>query len=159
MLEVPVVGLARVDPQLEELALGRHEVAGDQQLPLRGPQVEMSQAEGIHSLAVLPLDNLTGDPEQDYYVDGLQDLLISELSQLSGLGVTSRQSTKRYRDSQLPAPDIAKELGVDALVEGSLLRDGSKIEVSIQLIHGRSDEHLWAARYARDTSYVLDLVS
>jgi TolB-like protein/DNA-binding winged helix-turn-helix (wHTH) protein/tetratricopeptide (TPR) repeat protein len=126
---------------------------------LRGPQIETPQAAAIGSLAVLPLDNLTGDPEQDYYVDGLQDLLISELSQLSGLGVTSRQSTKRYRDSQLPAPDIAKELGVDALVEGSLLRDGSQIEVSIQLIHGRSDEHLWAARYARDTSYVLDLVS
>ncbi|MDH5502250.1 MAG: winged helix-turn-helix domain-containing protein, partial [Gammaproteobacteria bacterium] len=126
---------------------------------LRGSQVETPQAETIGSLAVLPLHNLTGDPEQDYYVDGLQDLLISELSQLSGLRVTSRQSTKRYRDSQLPAPDIAKELGVDALVEGSLLRDGSQIEVSIQLIHGRSDEHLWVARYARDTSYVLDLVS
>jgi TolB-like protein/DNA-binding winged helix-turn-helix (wHTH) protein/tetratricopeptide (TPR) repeat protein len=126
---------------------------------LRGPQVETSQAESIGSLAVLPLHNLTGDPEQDYYVDGLQDLLISELSQLSWLRVTSRQSTIRYRDSQLPAADIAKELGVDALVEGSLLRDGSKIEVSIQLIDGRSDEHLWAERYTRDTSYVFDLVS
>jgi len=126
---------------------------------LRGSQVETPQAETIGSLAVLPLHNLTGDPEQDYYVDGLQDLLISELSQLSGLRVTSRQSTKRYRDSQLPATDIAQELGVDALVEGSLLRDGSKIEVSLQLIDGRSDEHLWAERYARDTSYVFDLVS
>ncbi len=126
---------------------------------LRGPQVETSQLEAIGSLAVLPLHNLTGDPEQDYYVDGLQDLLISELSQLSGLRVTSRQSTKRYRGSQLPATDIAKELGVDALVEGSLLRDGRKIEVTIQLIHGRSDEHLWAGRYARETSYLLDLVT
>ena len=115
--------------------------------------------EGIGSLAVLPLSNLTGDPDQDYYVDGLQDILITELSQIRDLRVTSRQSTKRYRDSQLPATEIAKELGVDALVEGSLLRDGSKIEVSIQLIHGRSDEHLWAERYTRDTSYVFDLVS
>jgi len=113
----------------------------------------------IGSLAVLPLSNLTGNAEQEYYVDGLQDLLITELSQLSGLRVTSRQSTKRYRDSQLPAADIAKELGVDALVEGSLLRKGSKIEVTIQLIDGRSDEHLWAERYARDTSQVFDLVS
>ena len=126
---------------------------------LRGPPVETSQAEAIGSLAVLPLHNLTGDPGQDYYVDGLQDLLISELAQLSGLRVTSRQSTRRYRDSQLLATDIAKELGVDALVEGSLLREGSKIEVSLQLIHGGSDEHLWAERYARDTSYVFDLVS
>jgi len=126
---------------------------------LRGPQIQTPQAEAIGSLAVLPLDNLTGDPEQDYYVDGMQDLLITELSQLSGLRVTSRQSTKTYRDSQLPATDIAEELGVDALVEGSLLREGSKIEVTIQLIDGRSDEHLWAERYARDTSYVFDLVS
>jgi TolB-like protein/DNA-binding winged helix-turn-helix (wHTH) protein/Flp pilus assembly protein TadD len=123
------------------------------------PQQEDLQDEAIGSLAVLPLHNLTGDTEQDYYVDGLQDLLISELSQLSGLRVTSRQSTKRYRGSQLPATDIAKELGVDALVEGSLLREGSKIEVSIQLIDGRSDAHLWAERYLRDTSYVFDLVS
>ena len=126
---------------------------------LRGPQVETPQAEAIRSLAVLPLSNLTGDPEQGYYVDGIQDLLITELSQLPGLRVTSRQSTKRYRDSHLPATDIAKELGVDALVEGSLLREGSKIEVTIQLIDGRRDEHLWAERYARDTSYVFDLVS
>ena len=126
---------------------------------LRWPLVDTPQAEAIGSLAVLPLSNLTGDAEQGYYVDGLQDLLITELSQLPGLRVTSRQSTKRYRDSQLPATDIAKELGVDALVEGSLLREGSKIEVSLQLIHGRSDEHIWAERYARDTSYVFDLVS
>jgi len=125
----------------------------------REPPHPTPQAEAVRSLAVLPLSNLTGNPEQEYYVDGLQDLLITELSQLSGLRVTSRQSTKRYRDSQLPATDIAKELGVDALVEGSLLREGSKIEVTIQLIDGRSDEHLWAERYARDTSYVFDLVS
>lgn len=118
-----------------------------------------SQEQAIRSLAVLPLSNLTGDAEQGYYVDGLQDLLITELSQLPGLRVTSRQSTKRYRGSELPATDIAKELGVDALVEGSLLREGSQIEVSIQLIDGRSDTHLLAERYTRDTSNVFDLVS
>ncbi len=126
---------------------------------LREPQHEGLQGEAIGSLAVLPLDNLTGDPEQDYYVDGLQDLLITELSQLPGLRITSRQSTKRYRDSQLPVADIAGELGVDALVEGSLLREGSKIEVTVQLINARSDTHLWAERYTRDTSYLFDLVS
>ena len=126
---------------------------------VRGPWNDAPQAEEIGSLAVLPLSNLTGDPEQDYYVDGLQDILITELSQIRDLRVTSRQSTKRYRDSQLIATDIAKELGVDALVEGSLLRDGSKIEMSIQLIDGRSDERLWAERYTRDPSYVFDLVT
>jgi len=126
---------------------------------VRAPWNDAQQMEKIGSLAVLPLINLTGDPKQDYYVDGLQDILITELSQIRGLRVTSRQSTRRYRDSQLPATDIAKELGVDALVEGSLLRNGSEIEVSIQLIHGRSDEHLWAERYVRETSYVFDLIS
>ena len=125
----------------------------------RAPQHGTPQAEVIRSLAVLPLRNLTGDPEQDYYVDGLQDLLITELSQRPGLRVTSRQSTKRYRDSQLPTADIARELGVDALVEGSLLREGSKIEVTIQLIDGQSDEHLWAERYTRETPDVFDLIS
>jgi TolB-like protein/DNA-binding winged helix-turn-helix (wHTH) protein/tetratricopeptide (TPR) repeat protein len=115
--------------------------------------------EGIGSLAVLPLMNLTGDPEQDYYVDGLQDLLITELSQLSDLRITSRQSTKRYRDIQMPTADIAAELGVDALVEGSLLREGNRIEVTVQLIDGRSDANLWAARYERETPYVFSLVA
>jgi TolB-like protein/DNA-binding winged helix-turn-helix (wHTH) protein len=123
------------------------------------PQYETPQEQAIHSLAVLPLSNLTGDPQQDYYVDGLQDLLITELSQLPGIRVTSRQSTLRYRDSERPTADIARELGVDALVEGSLLREGSTIEVTIQLIDGRSDDHLWAERYTRETPYVFSLIA
>jgi len=117
------------------------------------------QQEAIRSLAVLPLSNLTGDPQQDYYADGLQDLLITELSQLPGLRVTSRQSMKRYRDSQRTTAAIAGELGVDALVEGSLLSKGSDIEVTIQLIEGRSDEHVWAERYAREAPDVFSLIS
>ena len=125
---------------------------------LRVPQHETLPAEDIRSLAVLPLSNLTGNPEQEYYVDGLQDLLITELSQLPGLRITSRQSTKRYRDSELPATDIAGELGVDVLIEGSLIKAGSKIEVTVQLIDGRSDEHLWGERYSRETSDVFSLI-
>jgi TolB-like protein/DNA-binding winged helix-turn-helix (wHTH) protein len=125
----------------------------------REPPHEAPQAKVIGSLAVLPLSNLTGDPEQDYYADGLQDLLVTELSQLPGIRVTSRQSTKRYRNSELTAADIARELGVDALIEGSLLREGSNIEVTVQLIDGRSDEHLWAERYTRETPYVFSLIS
>ena len=126
---------------------------------LRELQHDDLQGDTIRSLAVMPLHNLTGEPEQDYYVDGLQELLITELSQFSGLRVTSRQSTKRYRGSQLPATAIAKELGVDALVEGSLMREGSTIEVTVQLIDGGSDEHLWAERYTRETPRVFDLIS
>ncbi len=125
----------------------------------RTPQHETPQADVIRSLAVLPLNNLTGDPEQGYYVDGLQDLLITELSQYPGIRVTSRQSTRRYRGSELPMADIARELGVDALVEGSLLREGSKIQITVQLIHGRNDEHLWAERYTRETPYVFNLIA
>ena len=120
---------------------------------------ETPEVGDIRSLAVLPLKNLTGDPERGYYVDGLQDLLITELSQRPGLRVTSRQSTRRYRDSQLLAADIAGELGVDALVEGSMLQKGSKIEVIVQLIDGRSDTHLWAERYTREAPYIFDLIS
>jgi TolB-like protein/DNA-binding winged helix-turn-helix (wHTH) protein/tetratricopeptide (TPR) repeat protein len=123
------------------------------------PRDDASQMEEIRSLAVLPLNNLTGDPEQAYYVDGLHDLLITEVSKLPGVRVTSRQSTKRYRDSQLSTADIARELGVDALVEGSLLQKGGEIEVTVQLIHGPSDAHLWAERYTRETPYVFSLIS
>lgn len=125
----------------------------------RAPEQDVLREDDIRSLAVLPLDNLTGDPGKDFYVDGLHEILITELAQVRGLRVTSRQSTKRYRESQLSATEIATELGVDALVEGSLLRDGSKIELSIQLIDGRSDEHLWAERYAREMPYVFDLIA
>ncbi len=125
------------------------------QLPWR----EEQPGDKIRSLAVLPLSNLTGDAEQDYYVDGLQDILITELSRIPGLRVTSRQSTRRYRASDLTMTEIAAELGVDALVEGSLLRTGDSIEVSVQLIHGKSDEHLWAGRHTRETSYVFELIS
>ncbi len=121
--------------------------------------VAMVKEEGVRSLAVLPLKNLTGDPEQDYYADGLHDLLITELYKLSGLGVTSRQSTIRYRDSRLSMTEIALELGVDALVEGSLLRNGGETEVTVQLIDGRSDMHLWAKRYRRETPGILNMVA
>ena len=122
-------------------------------------QYETPEKEIIRSLAVLPLNNLTGDPEQDYYVDGLHDILVTELSQTRSLRVTSRQSTSRYRNSDLPTTEIARELGVDAIVEGSLLREGNRIEVTVQLIDGRSDEHLWAQRYTREAPYVFDLIS
>jgi len=120
---------------------------------------EPPQDDTVRSLAVLPLRNLTGDPEKAYYVDGLQDLLITELAQFPGLRVISRQSTMRYRNSPLSTADIAGELGVDALVEGSLVREGSEIELTVQLIHSRNDEHLWAERYRRDISQVFDLIS
>ncbi|MEJ2515913.1 MAG: winged helix-turn-helix domain-containing protein [Gammaproteobacteria bacterium] len=125
----------------------------------RGPQNETAHQASIRSIAVLPFNNLTGDPEKNYYVDGLQDILITELSQIRDLRVTSRQSTMRYRSSDLPATEIAGELGVDAIVEGSLLRKGDQIEATVQLIDGRSDEHLWAERYTSETPDVFNLIA
>ena len=113
----------------------------------------------IDSLAVLPLKNLTGDPGQDYYADGLHDLLITELYKLPGLEITSRQSTIRYRDSHQPINEIASELGVDALVEGSLLKNDGAIELTIQLIDGRSDTHLWAERFTQDSPDILNMIA
>ncbi|MBT8041168.1 MAG: hypothetical protein HKO85_11305 [Xanthomonadales bacterium] len=113
----------------------------------------------VRSIAVLPLNNLTGDPEQDCYADGLHDLLITELYKLPGLGVTSRQSTIRFRNSHQPVTEIASELGVDALVEGSLIRKGDEAELTIQLIDGRNDKHLWAQRYRRETPGILNMIA
>ena len=117
------------------------------------------EEEGVRSLAVLPLKNLTGDSGQGYYADGLHDLLITELYGLPGVGITSRQSTLRYRDSILPVTDIAGQLGVDALVEGSLLRKDGRTEVTVQLIDGRSDTHLWAKRYMSETPGTLSMIA
>ena len=116
------------------------------------------EAPHIRSLAVLPLDNLAGDPEQDYFVEGLHDVLITDLSKISGLKVISRQSTLRYKASNKPVAEIAKELNVDALVEGGALLLGEKVKVTAQLIHGQTDEHLWAETYDRDLQDVLALL-
>jgi len=111
----------------------------------------------IRSLAVLPLNNLTGDPEQGYFVDGLQDILVTKLSQNADLRITSRQSTLRYRNSELTLPVIARQLGVDALVEGSVLGVGDSVEINIQLIDAQTDKHLWAQHFERDTGHVFNL--
>ena len=116
-------------------------------------------ADQIKSLAVLPLDNLAGSPNQDYFVEGLHEVLITELSKISGLRVISRQSTMRFGDSEWSLPEIAGELGVDALVEGSVMLVGERVQVTAQLIHGRTDAHLWAHTYERDTRDVLGLLS
>lgn len=125
-----------------------------------GAQQPAEQKTGqIESLAVLPLDNMTGSPGQDYFVEGLHEVLITELSKISGLRVTSRQSTMRFGGSDQPIPAIAGELGVDALVEGSVMLVGERVQVTAQLIHGSTDAHLWAQTYERDARDVLGLLS
>jgi serine/threonine protein kinase/Tfp pilus assembly protein PilF len=118
-----------------------------------------ANAPKIHSLAVLPLANLSKDPEQEYFVEGMADELITELAQISGLRVISRTSTMRYLRNPKPLPQIAKELDVDAVIEGSVERSGDQVRITAQLINARTDTHLWAHSYQRDLRDVLAMQS
>jgi eukaryotic-like serine/threonine-protein kinase len=111
----------------------------------------------IRSLAVLPLANLSADPSQQYLVDGMTEELTSEISQLHSLRVISRTSTMQYRDTQKKAPQIAKELHADGLIEGSILRVNDRVRITAQLIHGPSDTHVWSKSYERDLRNVIAL--
>ncbi len=111
----------------------------------------------IHSIAVLPLENLSGDPGQDYFADGMTDTLITELAQFSSLRVISRTSAMHYKGSHQPLPEIARELNVDAVVEGSVIRSGNRVRITAQLLEARSDRHLWAKAYDRDTREIMSL--
>ena len=116
-----------------------------------------SSAAQPNSLAVLPLENLSGDPEQDYFADGMTDALIGNLVQMGALKVISRTSAMRYKNTAKTLPEIARELGVDAVIEGSVLRSGDRVRIMAQLIDGRTDRHLWASSYERDLRDVLTL--
>jgi len=106
----------------------------------------------IESLAVLPLENLTGDPEQEYFADGMTGALITELSKIGALRVISRQSVMRYKDVKKPLPEIARELNVNAVVEGSVLRVAERVRITAQLIGAVPERHLWADNYDRDVT-------
>jgi serine/threonine protein kinase/Tfp pilus assembly protein PilF len=109
----------------------------------------------IRSLAVLPLTNLSRDPEQEYFADGMTEALICDLAKLRSLKITSRTSVMRYKRTETPLPQIAEELKVDAVVEGTVLRVGQRVRITAQLIHAATDTHLWAESYDRDPEDVL----
>jgi TolB-like protein/DNA-binding winged helix-turn-helix (wHTH) protein/Flp pilus assembly protein TadD len=113
----------------------------------------------IRSLAVLPLQNLSGDQTQEYFADAMTEELITELSRLSALKVISRTSVMRYRKTDKSLPEIARELGVDGIVEGSVLRSGDRVRITAQLIYALNDTNLWAQTYDRDLRDVLILQS
>jgi serine/threonine-protein kinase len=114
-------------------------------------------AQPIHSLAVLPLENLSRDPQQEYFADAMTEELIASVSQISALRVISRTSVMEYKGAKKPLPEIARALNVDALVEGSVLRSGDRVRITAQLIEAKSDRHLWAKSYQRDLRDVLAL--
>jgi TolB-like protein/tetratricopeptide (TPR) repeat protein len=111
----------------------------------------------IESVAVLPLTNLSADPAQEYFADGMTEALISEVGQIGALRVISRQSVMRYKHSDKPLTQIAQELNVDAVVEGSVLRAGNRVRITAELIGAVPERHLWARSYERDLRDVLAL--
>jgi len=113
----------------------------------------------INSLAVLPLENLSGDPSQDYFADAMTDELITELAKVSTLSVVSRTTVTRYKHTNKSLPEIARELNVDGIVEGSVIRSAQRVRITAQLIHASTDHHLWAETYERDIGDALRLQS
>lgn len=111
----------------------------------------------IESIAVLPLENLSGDPAQDYFADSMTDVLTTDLAQIQGLRVISRTSVMPYKNAGRRLPDIARELNVDGIIAGTVMRSGSRVRITAQLIHAATDRHLWAKSYERDISDILPL--
>ena len=110
---------------------------------------------GIHSIVVLPLKNLSSDPQQDYFADGMTEELINDLGQVSTLRVISLTSSMSYKGAHKNLPEIARELAVQGVVEGGVLRDGDQVRISVQLIDARNDRPIWAHTYVRDLNSVL----
>jgi len=123
----------------------------------RKPQPSPAGSAGIQSLAVLPLANISGDSSQEFFADGMTEELTTELSRISALRVISRTSTMQYKGAHKPLPQIAKELNVDAVLEGSAQRSGDRVRITAQLIRAATDTHLWAESYDRDLRDVLGL--
>jgi TolB-like protein/DNA-binding winged helix-turn-helix (wHTH) protein/Tfp pilus assembly protein PilF len=113
----------------------------------------------IRSIAVLPLDNLSGDSSQDYFADAMTDELITDLAKVGALRITSRTTVTLYKHTNKTLPEIARELNVDGIVEGSIVRSGERVRITAQLIHASSDQHIWAETYERDLGDVLRLQS
>ena len=125
---------------------------GQRVVPLRDPG-----SAGEASLAVLPLENFSAEPEQQYLADGMTETLITDLSKIDGVRVISRTSSMHYKGQHKPLPEIARELGVRWIVEGSVVRSGRQVRITAQLIDAVTDEHVWAESYDRPASDILAL--
>jgi TolB-like protein/Flp pilus assembly protein TadD len=111
----------------------------------------------ITSIVVLPFENLSGDPAQEYFADGMTEALTTDLAQIGALRVISRTSAMQYKDAKKPLSQIARELNIDAAVEGAVVRDGDRVRITAQLIHAGTDRHVWAQSYERQLRNVLSL--
>ena len=124
---------------------------------VRGLLLGRNPASAIHSLAVLPLQSLSADPAQEYFAEGITDALITDLAQISALKVVSRTTVMNYKGTTEPLPQIAHELNVDGIVEGTVQRSGDRVRITAQLIYGPADRHLWAQTFERDVKDMLAL--
>jgi serine/threonine protein kinase/tetratricopeptide (TPR) repeat protein len=143
----------------DELAGLKQELESGTPYEVRRPTPEPAGPSTRKSIAVLPLVNLSGDSEQEFFADGMTDALITDLAKIGNLKVISRTSIMRYKGTDKPMRDVARELGVDAVIEGSILRGGDRVRINAQLIDAATDEHLWAESYERELSDVLALQS
>jgi TolB-like protein len=125
----------------------------------REPGVTIASMPRIRSVAVLPLDNLSGDPEQEYLSAGMTEALISDLAKVRALRVISRASVMRYKDTHKSLPEIARELNVDVVIEGAVLQSGGRIRITADLVEAATERHLWHHEYERDAGDVLALQS
>jgi eukaryotic-like serine/threonine-protein kinase len=132
---------------------------GGRSTPASRPSRRTSSHARVRSLAVLPLENLSPGPDDDFFADGMTDALITTLAQIRALRVISRTSVMRYKGARQPLPEIAQALNVDAIVEGTVLRSQGRVRIAAQLIHAASDTHLWAKQYESDLRDVLALQS
>src|SRR5664280_3332353 len=167
---------SRLSPKLDDIILkclekdadNRYQSAKELQVDLRrltsllstasiavAASCKRTRSKRIRSVAVLPLTNFSHDPEHEYFADGMTEALICDLAKLRAVKITSRTSVMRYKGSEMPLPQIADELNVDAVVEGSVMRVGHRVRITAQLIHAASDTHLWAESYERDFEDVL----
>ena len=134
-------------------------LASDTRPPAGARRGRKARPGRIKALAVLPLENLSGDPEQEYFADGMTEALITDLAQIRALRVISRTSTMQYKGAKKALLEVARELNVDAVVEGSVLRSGDRVRITAELIHAATDQHLWAKSYERDLRDILALQS
>ena len=124
---------------------------------LLADRVATTRAVSVRSVAVLPLQNMSADPAQEFFVDGMTEALIGRLSRIPGIRVISRTSAMHFKGTRLPLPEIARTLHVDAIIEGSVVRSGSRLRISAQLIRAATDDHLWSGSYDRELRDVLNL--
>jgi TolB-like protein len=151
-----VLGLAVVQQYAARSAAGGGKAAVAAEAATTSASPRTRSVPGVVAIAVLPIEDFSVDPGQQHLADGLTEAIIADLAQTSGVRVISRTSSMQFRGQRKPLTAIARELDVDLVVEGSLVRNGRRVRVTAQLIDGRSDEHVWARSYDHALDDLLD---